>query len=72
MSDSVYAVIMNDLVINVIVWDGTNSWTPSQSPNALTVNALPAGSPVSIGYTWDGTNYWPPGQQGTGGTGTSS
>jgi hypothetical protein len=53
MSDSVYAVIMNDLVINVIVWDGTNSWTPSQSPNALTVNALPAGSPVSIGYTWD-------------------
>ena len=52
-----YAVIQNDEVVNVVVWDGAVEWAP---PQGSTVNLLPDDSPVSIGYLFDGENYTQP------------
>jgi len=56
--NQIYALIQSDVVINTIMWDGnTATWTP---PSGVTAQLLPAGSPVSAGYTFDGTNYTAP------------
>lgn len=54
MSD-VYAVVVNGVVVNTIVWDGESEWTSAEG------DAVLADSPVSIGYLFsDGKFNLPP------------
>jgi hypothetical protein len=53
-----YAIVEGGIVTNVILWDGEADWTP---PVGSTVNLLPEGSPVGVGYTTsDGVSYVAP------------
>lgn len=52
-----YAVSVNGVVADVVLWDGVSPWTP---PEGSTVTLLPDDSPVFPGYTFDGTNFTAP------------
>lgn len=53
-----YAVVIDGLVANTIVWDGNlEEWTP---PNGAVMVEIPDGESVSIGYTYDGTKFISP------------
>ncbi|SDX12190.1 hypothetical protein SAMN05518669_103340 [Variovorax sp. YR634] len=53
-----YALIENNLVTNVIVWDGdSEAWQP---PEGVTARLLEAGDVASIGYSFDGEAFAPP------------
>lgn len=53
-----YAIIQSGAVVNVTLWDGdTENWSPAAGQTAV---ALPAGSPVGIGYVYDGTKFTTP------------
>jgi len=55
---SSWAMILNDVVENVCLWDGNGStWQP---PESYLMVVIPEGSPVGIGWGWDGTNFVPP------------
>lgn len=45
-----YAIVENDVVINVVVWDGTNDWTPPAGSQAIEVTS-------SMGTPWIGLGY---------------
>jgi hypothetical protein len=53
--DKIYAVILDNEIINVIVWDGETPYTPMVG---TTLVECPEG--VGIGWTYNGTNYDPP------------
>jgi hypothetical protein len=51
-----YVIIENNLVTNVVVWDGdTTQWQPPQGSIAL-----PQVSNEGIGWTYDGANFIAP------------
>jgi hypothetical protein len=53
-----WAMILNDIVENICLWDGnTATWQP---PEGYLMEVVPEGVPVSIGWGWDGTNFVPP------------
>lgn len=53
-----WAMIQNNLVVNVCRWDGnTATWQP---PAEYLMEPVPEGSGVGIGWGWDGTNFTPP------------
>ena len=55
-----WAMILNDIVENICLWDGnTATWQP---PEGYLMEVVPEGSPVSIGWGWDGTNFVAPPQ----------
>lgn len=57
-SVSVYAVVENGVVSNLVLWDGNSDWTP---PTGTSAYALPDGSSVGLGWsTGDGIHYVPP------------
>lgn len=51
-----YAVIVDDTVTNLILWDGVSVWTP---PDGATIVPV-SGRTVDIGYTFDGTTFSAP------------
>lgn len=52
-----YAVIQNNIVTNIIIWDGMATWSPPQGSSLvdLTDTATP-----DIGSSYDGTTFTPP------------
>ena len=53
--DKIYAVILDNEIINIIVWDGVTPYTPMVG--AILVEC-PEG--VGIGWQYDGSTYLPP------------
>lgn len=53
---SIYAVVKNSFVINVIEWDGMTEYNPGDSLELI----LADGKTVAIGYTWSGENFTAP------------
>ncbi|WP_063803256.1 hypothetical protein [Burkholderia ubonensis] len=57
MSD-IYALVENDVVTNLIVWDGNDEiWQPPEGSQAILTSA---GESVLIGYTYDGAKFSAP------------
>ena len=54
-----FAVIQNNVVVNVIVWDDIATWV---SPVGTTTVQIPDGAYVGIGSTYNGTEFGPPPQ----------
>lgn len=55
---SVYAIVEDELVTNVIVWDGDESiWSP---PEGATAIAIPEGNSVEIGDAYADGNFSSP------------
>jgi hypothetical protein len=53
-----WAMIQNNLVENIVVWDGDeNTWQP---PEGYLMEPIPEGMNVGIGWGWDGTNFVQP------------
>jgi hypothetical protein len=44
-----YAVVANNVVVNLVEWDGVSAW----SPPAGTTASPTSGAPVSIGWLWN-------------------
>ena len=53
---SIYAVVQNGLVVNVIEWDGITDYDPGEGLELV----LAEGRGVSIGYAWNGENFIAP------------
>jgi hypothetical protein len=51
---SVYAVVENGVVTNLVQWDGQTKWQPPEGAEAI---AVPDGVFIDIGYAWDGTAF---------------
>ena len=43
-----YAVVLNDVVTNVIIWDGISDWSPSEGVVVL----IPEETSVLIGFNY--------------------
>ena len=43
-----YAVVLNDVVTNVVVWDGASDWSPSEGVAVL----IPEETSVLIGFNY--------------------
>lgn len=43
-----YAVILNDVVTNIVVWDGVSNWSPSEGVAVL----IPEETSVLIGFNY--------------------
>lgn len=52
--DNVYAVVEDNLVINIVMWDGAEEWEPEKG------EAFPAPSNVGIGWGYVDGNYIAP------------
>ena len=53
-----YAVVLGDVVVNTIVWDGNlETWAP---PEGCVVVLYMEGTQVGIGYTYDGAEFHAP------------
>lgn len=52
-----YAVIVNGVVVNVVVWDGGSDWAP---PSGTSVVALSESQGVGVGYTYSGGTFTAP------------
>lgn len=50
---SIYAVVKNGSVVNVIEWDGATDYNPGKGFELI----LADGEEVSIGYEWNGENF---------------
>ena len=53
MSDK-YAVVLNDVVINVVLWDGIADWSPIEG------EAVPLTGNAGIGWIYDGVSFSDP------------
>ncbi|MFW5400556.1 hypothetical protein V2A85_12710 [Yersinia sp. 1252 StPb PI] len=49
-----YAVVLNGVVINIVVWDGESDWSPEVGETVECDDA------VSIGWTYDGSLFSDP------------
>lgn len=49
-----YAIIQSGKVMNIVIWDGGDGWSP---PDGSTAVQLPEGAPVDIGWSYDGTKF---------------
>jgi NADPH-dependent 2,4-dienoyl-CoA reductase/sulfur reductase-like enzyme len=47
---AIYAVIVNSVVVNTIVWDGTTAW---EQPTGSELIIIPDGVVAEIGYAYD-------------------
>ncbi|WP_407059285.1 hypothetical protein ACKZDW_02580 (plasmid) [Ralstonia syzygii subsp. celebesensis] len=56
-TSSNYAIVVNKVVTNVIVWDGLEEYAVQ---TGATLVAVPAATIVDIGYSYDGTKFSPP------------
>ncbi|MFP3647555.1 hypothetical protein [Paraburkholderia sp. SIMBA_054] len=56
-----YAIVENDVVTNVIVWDGASDWTPPEGSEAV---AVPDGVVCEIGDHYDGSEFTAPARRG--------
>lgn len=55
---SCYAVVLNNIVDNVIVWDGnTEGWTPPQGSDVFLISE---GEDIGIGYSYKDSKFTPP------------
>lgn len=54
---SKYALVKNDLVENIILWDGDDDWP---TPEEYLVVKLKDDQDVGIGYKYDGKNFTSP------------
>ena len=52
-----YAMVEKSLVLNVILWNGDNDWTP---PAGITMVSLADDSLVAPGWTYDGKQFISP------------
>ncbi|MDW3779162.1 hypothetical protein QWU01_20355 [Kluyvera cryocrescens] len=53
--DNVYAVVEDNIVTNIVMWDGAEEWEPEKG------EAFPAPSNVGIGWSYvDGEYIAPP------------
>jgi hypothetical protein len=52
-----YAIILNGVVSNVILWDGIATYVP---PGGSTVLKLAEGQAVGPGFSYDGTAFTAP------------
>ena len=53
-----WAMILNNIVENVCLWDGnTTTWQP---PDGYLMKVIPEGSGAGIGWGWDGTDFVAP------------
>lgn len=50
---SIYAVVKNGSVVNVIEWDGATDYNPGKGFELI----LADGKEVSKGYKWNGENF---------------
>ncbi len=55
-----YAVVKNDVVANVVLWDGKTEWA---APADSTLVALSQSDVVGVGYTYDGKIFAAPNNQ---------
>lgn len=53
-----YALITNNTVTNVVVWDGSTPYTPPTGATLELLSLLPQGA--SIGWTFNGSTWSPP------------
>ena len=52
-----YALINNqNIVDNIILWDGSDSWTPPENMTCINVESIECG----IGWSYDGTVFTAP------------
>jgi hypothetical protein len=52
-----YALINNqNIVDNIILWDGSDSWTPPENMTCINVESIKCG----IGWSYDGTVFTAP------------
>lgn len=49
-----YAVVEDELVINIVLWDGKSDWSPGAGI------AVPAGDDVGIGWSYKKGKFTPP------------
>jgi hypothetical protein len=49
-----YAIVEQNTVTNVTLWDGVSAWTPAAG------EAVACPDNVGIGWTYDGTDWTPP------------
>lgn len=49
-----HAVVVNDVVVNMVVWDGESLWTPEEG------QAIKADGPVGIGFRYVSGRFLPP------------
>ncbi|WP_185642944.1 hypothetical protein [Burkholderia cenocepacia] len=54
MTISTYAVVQGGHVVNLVLWDGEDDWTPPQDSVAIPV---PEGDFVDIGFSYDGVSF---------------
>ena len=53
-----YAIVIDGLVVNTVVWDGDlDTWQPPEGSVAV---LLPDDLPVGTGWSYDGTTFSPP------------
>lgn len=50
-----YAVVVDGIVTNVVLWDGESTWQPEGE-----VVAIPEDSPVGPDWTYDGSGFQRP------------
>lgn len=56
MEPDIYAVVVDGVVTNTVVWDGQTEWAP-ESGDAV---EIPEGVPVSIGWFYKGDKFSAP------------
>lgn len=49
-----YAVVINGIVDNIVVWDGESDWKPSEG------EVVPISGSVSIGWSYENGKFTPP------------
>lgn len=52
------AMLMNNIVINIAIWDGVSQWNPGNQYTLIDVtHTIPQPGP---GWTYNGTSFTPP------------
>lgn len=51
-----YALVKNKIVVNIIIWDGSDTWKPGDGVVAI---LLESHSQTAIGYSYDGNVFSP-------------
>lgn len=54
--ESIYAVVNDGIVTNIVLWDGESEWEPGSGI------AIPIDGPCGIGWGYDGENFVAPEQ----------
>ncbi|MFW5365791.1 hypothetical protein ACOAKA_10205 [Escherichia coli] len=57
MEPDIYAVVVDGVVVNVVMWDGVSDWRPEKG------EAVKTGGTVGIGWLYSGGEFTPPEQK---------